>query len=236
MISFFKRILIAFVLACVIGLNAAARVPKISPWLASASISFFGESHSADSATITMPPSIQAGDIGIILDFTINTSGSSPTSVTPSGFNAIGTSQSDNAGPNYWRWNMSYKVLDGSETTITGMAAEACSLKQIVVFRKTSGTWSAPSSVNTAANYPSVAPQTVTVGAAPLFVLASVGVGSALTMNPIYDANYTNSCFLGYYSDTGYLIYANSPSNNNVYGGTPGGIIFLGSFYVSLSP
>lgn len=102
------------------------------------SVALVGVVTNAGSATISMPAGIQSGDLAVLFDLAQNTSTTQPTAVTPTGF----TNESSNAaGATYGVRSMSsYKVLTGSETTITGMATGTRdTLKVLVVFRGFNG-------------------------------------------------------------------------------------------------
>lgn len=125
-------------------------------------------------ATIDMPVGIAAGDIAVLHDVAGDVV--SPASVYPSGFTAIGTSQTDTSGGIFVRLNVSYKILSGSETTITGMSAGAlATYKTLTVYRKTgSYSWNAPASVGAELLVAGgVASKSVVVGTAPLVVIGA---------------------------------------------------------------
>jgi hypothetical protein len=137
-----------------------------------ASISLEGTFTSADSATIAMPADIAAGDYAWLVDFSQNTSTSAPALVTPSGFTNVLSQTS--AATNGTRIAQSIKILDGTETTITGMAVGTRgALKLLLVFRATEGaTWTrlnARTVVNGAGT--GVANQTVGAGTAPCIIV-----------------------------------------------------------------
>ncbi len=136
------------------------------------SISLLGTSTSADSATIDMPAGIAAGNYAWLVDFSQNTSTSAPALVTPSGFTNVLSQTS--AATNGTRIAQSIKILDGTETTITGMGVGTRgALKLLLVFRATEGTtWTrlnARCVVNGAGT--GVANQTVGAGTAPCFIV-----------------------------------------------------------------
>lgn len=195
-------------------------------------ISFFGSSTSS-SSTITWPASTAAGDYAVLFDLAVNGTASAPASVTPSGFSAIGSSLTDTTAAIGSRFNCWYKVLVGGETTLTGMNGNATNSKMLAVFRKTSGTWGSAASINQAisnAGMPST-PQTVTVGSAPLFVIAGNMLGSLDgTLSPTAGGSFDD----GSSSEVFYTVYNTSPSNVTVNRGTSA--IGLASFYIPLGP
>jgi hypothetical protein len=76
------------------------------------------------SSTITIPSSAQAGDVGILLDGTVNTTATLPTNVVPSGFTEIMTTAFVRAnGTSSARMTCSYKVLQSGDpnSSITGL-------------------------------------------------------------------------------------------------------------------
>ena len=196
-------------------------------------ISFFG-SNTSTTTTITYPASTQPGDLSVLLDSAVGFGGI-PSSVYPTGYTAIGVSASgtDGGGAFGVRYNASYRVLTGGDGTPTGMSGNGMA-KVLLVFRKTSGTWGAPSDIAAQVNL--VTPpgnQTVNVGSAPLIVLGFGDAGSggsaadALTMNPAGTYVATTG------SRGGYIVYNASPANNTV--STTSGFA-LGSFYIPLGP
>lgn len=198
-------------------------------------IAFFN-SASASAASVTMPASVLANDIALLFDNAYN-SGAAPSSVTPSGWSAIGSSVTTTIEGYGLRCNVSYKVLAGTEggSSITGMDGLAES-KILVVFRPSSGTWGAASSVNAFAGTTTPTDQTVTVGTAPGIVLAWAYDGydgaPGLGMSPAAGGGLSNSGL-----DVGYIIYNSGAANNTVSntmggGDVPGGA--MGSFWLPL--
>jgi hypothetical protein len=181
---------------------ALARAGKASP-----RISFVDKAFGTGSGASITVPTIIAGDIGILIDWDVTTGGTPPTSVTPSGWTAIGSSIS-NTGSNSTRLNMSYKVLVSGDSgaTLTGMGAADDTSKTLQVFRKTSGAWGSPSSINAQAVSGSATPsnQTVTVGTAPGLVIAGwmdINVrtnSSNATFSPAADQFFDNGLTTAY--------------------------------------
>lgn len=92
-------------------------------------------STSLDSATITAPADIQAGDLLILMDVAWTIAITVPPTVVPTGFTSILNTSS--ASGMYGRTITSYKIADGSEasSSITGMAASLDNAKTLLVFR-----------------------------------------------------------------------------------------------------
>lgn len=196
-------------------------------------ISFFGSSVSTGS-TITWPASVAAGDLAILFDFALNGTASAPTSVTPSGFSAIGSSLTDTTGGLGSRFNIWRKTLVGGETTLTGMTGTASSAKMLAVFRKTAGNWGAAASVNqTISNaFATPTPQTVTAGSAPLLVIAANMFGNSDgSLSPTAGGSFDDAVTD---SEVFYTIYNTAPSNVTVNRGASAG--GLASFYIPLGP
>jgi len=145
-------------------------------------ISFVGGAANSNSATISLPGSPAAGDMALIFDIAASGSSAIPSSVTPSGFTAFGTSQTTTGGGRGWRFNKSYKVLVGGESSLTGMSGNDINSKIAMVFRKSAGTWATPSGVQQNISATGISTgQTVTVGAAPQAVFAA-GMNGALDL------------------------------------------------------
>lgn len=78
-------------------------------------------SSSEDSATISLPGSAAEGDLAVLCDRAQST-GSSPTSVTPTGWTLVASTTAD--WVQYARQNLSYKILTASDISagsVTGM-------------------------------------------------------------------------------------------------------------------
>lgn len=173
------------------------------------------------SDVITAPGGIASGDLAIYIDHAQNSSGS-PTAVTPSGFtNFFNYVGSEDSGSDTVRVMISYKVLAGSETTITGMNGTSEDNKCMFVYRPSSGisnvlplagaSWkkqigvtSNPSSQSTSMSGKSV----------PLLYIALV-VGNSSnnfsTQSPAFDATSTTTD-----GRFGRKLYNSSPQNHTV--------------------
>jgi hypothetical protein len=102
-------------------------------------ILFIGNAATQGSATVSMPAGIQSGDFAVLYDLAQNTTTSGPATASPAGWTV--SQNSVNTNTHGTRQIVSYKVLDGTETTLTGMAAGTRgTMKEIYVFRGTAGT------------------------------------------------------------------------------------------------
>lgn len=127
-------------------LNTAATPPNptvvLNPPL---SMSFFDSATSVDSTSITMPSGIQAGDYAYLINFAQNTTSTAPSQVTPAGWTLV-NQQFSSATNKACRIVASIKILDGTETTVSGMTTGTRGRTMIVmVFRPsnpvTGDTW-----------------------------------------------------------------------------------------------
>lgn len=204
---------------------AALKNPRVVTFFASATSTV---------QTITMPSSILSGDVAFLFDAAENSTSALPAQVTPSGWTVINTGTALLGGVIGIRGSANYKVLAGSEggSSITGMNGASTNSKIIAVFRKSFGTWGSPSSVNFQVVNGSPSGQLVTVGSAPLIVVAwnwQPVSNAILTMSPAADATIDE----GTEAHAGYKIYNGSPSNNNVSTNTSSGA--FASFYIAAS-
>ena len=157
-------------------------------------LSFLASATSTGSA-ITVPATVQAGDLMIYFDFA--TQLGTPTTVTPSGFTLIGSSLAGTVS----RSNLSYKIANGTEasTNITGMNGATTNNKIMLVFRGSSPIASAtPASV--AAQYttgdPTAQVVTSSGGTPPLVVVGQWALESGAidprTFSPTEDGEVGN--------------------------------------------
>lgn len=198
---------------------------------------FVGSSTSADDPNISMPGGIASGDLGIFIDIG-NQFGSPPTDTLPSGWTRIGSTLTDTGG-GYGvgqRLNMAYKVLDGTETTLTGITGDAFgSGKHVLVFRKSALlTWGAPGDVEAQVDNDGCTDKTINVGTAPLIVIGFVNLGgsSALAMSPaatqVFSLAHGNGRL-----NVGYIIYGAGAVDNTI---SPASTDYaIGGFYVPLT-
>lgn len=202
-------------------------------------IGFHNSATNADSS-VSMPGGIAAGDLAVLFDFALQ-SGSVPADVTPSGFTAIGTSQTSLNGGIGVRWNMFYKVLAGDETTVAGLSDGILLGKTLLVFRITGGgSWGPPGSIGQEVGQyggTMASPKTVTVGAAPLVVVAAIFGGSSgdLDMSPAADAEQNLDVSGNGYLASGYKIHNTAPSNNDVTSLDTGTMLAIGACYFPLT-
>lgn len=197
---------------------------------------FVGSSTDADTATIDMPVGIASGDIGVFFDVAYNFSGL-PTDTLPAGWTRIGSTLTDSGGSAfaYRRFNMAYKVLDGTETTLTGMVGDGLgSAKIVLVFRKAATqTWGTPSDVEAQHDNDGVTDKTINVGAAPLLVVGMVegSGGAVITMSP-EEAATISILSSSAYMNAGYLLYGSGSTDTTI---TAGSNFTIAGFYVPLT-
>ncbi len=183
------------------------------------SITAFNSSTSFDSSTLTLPASIQAGDLIVFSDRAVNTSGI-PTTAVPSNFTSI-----DNISLTNARAILSYKLATGGEggTSITGMSGTSTSSKLCYVFRgnkpATTITVSTPNSQITDGN-PTAQSVNASGGVAPLVIIGAYSVWSAqinprtftVAGSPAKDGEITDAT--DHY--LAYKIYNSSPQNASI--------------------
>lgn len=167
----------------------------INPYMFAATLSQVLSATSVDSATITAPDGISAGDLLVLLDGAWDNGGAPPASVVPSGFTSIDTATTGTTSAS--RVTMSYKVAAGTEggTSLTGLPpADGGAAKALYVFRRspaaTSVSLSSPTSQATDGD---PAAQTIAAsgGGLPLVALAgysSSSIDLARTFSPTQDA------------------------------------------------
>lgn len=196
-----------------------------------------GHSEAADNANISMPGGIASGDLGIFIDVAMAASSSTPpTDTFPAGWTRIGTTQTSTGGTafNAVRFNVGYKLLDGTETTLTGMSGAFAAGKSVLVFRKdVSLAWGTPADVEVEANNNYCSDKTVNVIAGPLIVVGyrSNNDGS-LSMSPAAAAAYAVAHGNGGLG-VGWLAYGSGGADNTI--AADGGTIAIGGFYIPLT-
>lgn len=179
--------------------------------------SFFDLVSSVTASSLSLPAGIQAGDIAVVFDNALQAT-TAPTSVYPTaeGFTALGTSQTVTGGGFGLRFNMSFKELLGTETTLSVMAGSASTTKWAIVFRLPEGQrWGVPILAGQAATLSTPVNQTIVpAGGQGVFVAfgddLSVGGATALVMNPAGTYGTIGS------SRAGYLISDSAPASNTV--------------------
>jgi len=196
------------------------------------SVSFFNSSTST-SATITLPSSIQYGDLIVIFD-RASVFGT-VTKVVPTGFTEVG----DYNGSSF-RFVVSAKIADGSEggTSVTGMN-ETTDRKIALVFRGNAPISSFNDNTSWQAERTDGNPaaQTVAVNgqAAPLIALAGYCNSSTRTFSPTSDGE-VSLVSGGENLYAQYLSYNTAPGADATVNGNDGGTgNFLGSLYLLLA-
>jgi hypothetical protein len=145
----------------------------------------FIASSTSTTDTIDMPAGIAPNDIAVMVDFAV----SPAVSVTPTNFTLIGTVLGATN-----RCIKSYKVLTGSETTITGMNGSTSNQKILLVFRNkpTSASFGVPTSVAEESTTNKPADQTIAIGtSSPSVAIAlycGTGGGATRGFTPAQDA------------------------------------------------
>jgi len=147
-------------------------------------------------ANITIPATAQSGDIAVLYDAALNSSGS-PTLVTPAGW----TNKVNSTLVTNYRAAVCVKVLDGSDAgmSITGMSGTSENSKQMLVFRPATVAGSVTfSTFNT--EYSSGNPSAQVAAASgqtpPVIVLGGCGTrGTPVfsSVSPAFDAQVTPS-------------------------------------------
>lgn len=168
-----------------------------APYVAGAagvtSLAFHDDAYS-DTDQITVPGTVQAGDLIVLSD--LASDGEGAVLVTPSGFtNWINLTGVDG----FARLAVSYKIATGSETTLTTMDGNDYLDKILAVFRPdvpiTTVTASTPTSQSTAGN-PSAQNIVATSGNLPLIAFGFYAGFNAInprTMSPAATAELSNS-------------------------------------------
>ncbi len=202
-------------------------------------LTFVGASLAAAETTVTsvsMPVGSASGDIGLFFDMALDIGGTAPSSVTPSGWTALGSSLTGTDGAETARFNIWRRILNGTETTLAGMQGEEV-MKGVIVLRKDQGTWDTP--VLGAARM-EVDPSDISVAVSAItkpLVVIGFGAGFGFNVN-----NLLAMSPVGTYSDgplnqsvtIGHIIYNTSPVNNTV-SQTQGELQALAGLYVSAS-
>ena len=187
-------------------------------------------SNTSGAQTISVPGGLQAGDLMVLFDYARNSAFSAPPNTIPSGFTAIVAAQNTVQS----RWNLSYKIANGSETSLSGLTGSAEIRKILAIFRPSTGIIT-----SVAVNDPDVqltdanpAAQTVTAGSGtpPLLVIAAYSSNSSIsprTFSPAEDGELNRST--KFYLK--YKAYDSSPSNVSVDMDDEGNDNYLASCY-----
>jgi len=200
-------------------------------------IEFIGWISGSTSVSLT---GIQAGDIGVAFN-RAGTSGSYPSAVVPAGWTTVAITdiQWDGGGAqNFFnRQIIARRLLDGSETTYTGMNGDR---EQLVIahFRPN---WSVSSlaveSLHAQATGGTPAAQNVTAGsgAIPLIVLGAAGGNSTAAVNSTPAFASTDSFQVIDRLEAGHQIYNQTPVDHSVSMANAGAANILQSFYLRVS-
>lgn len=212
-------------------------LPGIMPAIGSLlTLAFRASSVSDASANITLPSTVQAGDLIVLVDRT-TAGGSAPTKVIPTGFTEI-RSDSANTGTTFIRVTYSYKIADGSDASavVTGQTSPNTRTKIALVFsgnRPISAVNVGFSDAQITDGDPTAIVVTSGGGAAPLVVFGGYAGSnvSPRTMSPAKDAevNSTANHYLAY------KIYNTSPADVTVDMDDEGVLNGLAGFYISAS-
>lgn len=200
-------------------------VPTLGPVAGPGAISFVGSSLSTGE-TISLPADARRGDLAILFDVAT----SPAATVVPTGWVALGTSSGST-----FRRQISFRILAGNEGTITGMLGASTNDKIITVFRRTFGNWGSERSRQAQVTTGVPTDQVVTVGKAPLIVMAhyaATGGVTTQTFTPAQDAQIASVSLL---SVVRYKIYNDPavPANTTVTMGDEGSNIMT-SYYMPL--
>ncbi len=193
--------------------------------------SLFDLVSSVTPSTLSVPVGIQAGDLAVVFDNALQAT-TPPTSVYPTteGFTPLGTSQSVTGGGFGLRFNMSFKELLGTETSLSVMAGSSATAKWAIVFRLPEGQrWGTPILAGQATTFSTPVNQTIVpAGGQGVFVAfgddLGVGGATALVMNPAGTYGTIGS------SRAGYLVSDAGPVNNTV--SASGSFGTLGSLFL----
>lgn len=182
-------------------------------------------SATSTSSSLTAPGGIASGDFAVYMDMARDTG--APSAVTPSGFtNVLNTSHFvATVGENDHRFMVSYKVLTGSETTISGMSGDGSNdqFKGMFVYRPNKAitavtplTGSSWGKEMTNSN-PSSQAKTLTGLTAPVLYLGIAynynTVGLFSTASPAFD---DSSLTAGSRIRFGRKLYNTSPANHTI--------------------
>lgn len=209
-------------------------LPGITPVIGSSKpvLAFRASSTSVGSDTITLPASVQAGDLIVLFD---RSKGFSvPTKVVPTGFTEVRSDSGTNVRATY-----SYKIAVGGDASavVTGQASSNQD-KVALVFSASRPLTSAVvgfSGGQATDGDPTAINITASGGAAPLVVFGawanSAAAVSPRTSSPAMDAEVTPAT--DFY--TGYKIYNSSPADVSVDMDDEGAANSLAGFYISVN-
>lgn len=175
------------------------------------------------STSVNISSNRQSGDLLLCMEHGDNASTSEPGSV-PSGFTRLGASKASQV----WQ-RLSYKIADGTETTVAvGLTGADNSSVHVLVFRPSSGSVSAVSfpTFNTETNSDSFPSTAQSVSASDSNADATVVFAAA--GNKTYDVDFTpgsnlyaqyksaNSSISAWTSISGYQLYNGAASNHSI--------------------
>ena len=175
----------------------------------------FQASATSTATTITCP-TVQAGDVGVLIDWSGNSTTSAPAQVIPSGFTLL---ISEGLGSSGRRGTASYKIFDGTESgsSLTGQTGTLIDTKVLLVFRPdapiitaTPSTWL--SEVTT--GNPSAQSIAATGQPAPLIRIAGAASNTAIPTfsSGTFDATVAAATRLR----AGYAVQNSSPATDSV--------------------
>lgn len=191
----------------------------------------FRSSSTSSASTITVPNDVVAGDLLVLYDRAVNTSGT-PTSVVPTGFSVI----LNNAHETVRRTTVSYKIADGTEAgaSLTGMDGTSSDNKILLVFSTNGATAAAAYDIAFQATDGNPTAQVVNASGqtTPLVVLAFIRQVTVTnqSFSPTEDGTIVSGQNTAYYK-----IYNSSPADVTVDCGDGGNSNALMSFYIQLS-
>lgn len=181
----------------------------------------FVDSAVSNAPTITIPGSSQAGDLAVLIDFTINITSSNVTDVVPTGWTGLVTA-ADNSGSTRNRTRASYKVLVAGDpgSSVTGMN-DSTENKVMLVFRAAASPAVTPAGWvcdNTQGGGTSSQSLLASGGNAPLVVIGASGIDAGTasfdTASPAFDATVATA------DDdllVGYKIYNSAPADHTIF-------------------
>ena len=183
--------------------------------------------------TITIPATVADGDVGVLLDFVKNTSGT-PSVVTPTGWTSAKTSSTGE-----YAAAMSYKLMLASEAgaSVTGMVGVSSTSKIMLIFAGSSASIALGAGASIEITTGNPTSQTVDAGSASssnvivIAMTAETAAAPVLTVQtPSMDATDTSQFVRAYYR-----VYAGVPASHTVDLGDSGAYDVLGSFYLELT-
>jgi len=182
-------------------------------------------------------PTVEAGDLLVLLDRGQGSGGTPPAAVVPTNFSII-----DNRAAGIARQVLSYKIAVGNEegTSLTGMNGSTSNRKILAVFRQTpAATAATPQNATGEATSGNPAAQVVgaSAGAVPLVVIGAYGSDLTVdprTMSPAKDAEILNQPG-GSNIVLAYKIYNAAPADVSVDMDDESNLNILQSCYITCS-